>query len=353
MIKTFFSFLAALLLGGTIIAEAKVTYVPLYIVDTQADIRGPKRAPTTPLFITQDGHRLILPETEDAMTFKLLQDNNCVFEQVCQQPQPIVTLPTTLTGDYEVRLCADTYYYYGLLTLEDAIPQENTNWEEITLLGSDTSQEAILDEILGLHVVEYYMKPSAGMTEEEMAFLSEEQREAYLKRMEERNAEARANKRVGLLPEEVSPIYPQLVVTLPDGRFAINYTELVPVLVSCLQELKYQLDNRTEAIVDVMSRRATPSDISAVRSAIGNTLLSAPRTSVSEPAQVRYLLTDDVSNAYIAVTDMSGRVMTRVPAKPSETTVAIGSGILDEGIFLCTLYADGKVIGTKRLVKTR
>jgi hypothetical protein len=68
---------------------------------------------------------------------------------------------------------------------------------------------------------------------------------------------------------------------------------------------------------------------------------------------VRFLLTDDVSNAYLTVTDMSGRVMTKLPVSPSDTDASIDSGVLSEGIFLCTLYADGKNIGTKRLVKTK
>jgi hypothetical protein len=43
----------------------------------------------------------------------------------------------------------------------------------------------------------------------------------------------------------------------------------------------------------------------------------------------------------------------KVPVSPSETSVSIDSGVLGEGIFLCTLFANGEVIGTKRLVKTK
>ena len=132
------------------------------------------------------------------------------------------------------------------------------------------------------------------------------------------------------------------------------YIDLIPILISCIQELKTQLDARTETIVDVMmSRGAGTSAVSEVRAAIGNTLLSVSPSSVSESAQVRYILGDDASNAFITVTDMGGRVMTRVPVSPTETSTTIDSGILGEGIFLCTLYVDGKNVGTKRLVKTK
>ena len=106
-------------------------------------------------------------------------------------------------------------------------------------------------------------------------------------------------------------------------------------MVGCIQELKTELDSRTETIVDVMmSRGASSAAVSEVRAAIGNTLLSAAPTSVYESAQVRYLLTDNVTNAYIAITDMEGRQITKVPVSPSETSVSIDSGTLGQGIFL-------------------
>jgi len=130
--------------------------------------------------------------------------------------------------------------------------------------------------------------------------------------------------------------------------------DLIPVLISCIQELKIQIDSRTEKIVDVMmSRGAGTSAVSAVRAAVGNTLLSAGSTSVNEPARVRYLLTDDATNAYLAISDMGGRVLTKVPVFPSNTDASIDTGILSEGIYLCTLFVNGKNTGTKRLVKTK
>ena len=329
MMKQFLVLAAALLLGSTTALEAKIVYVPLYIVDTQSDVREPKRAPALPLFITQDDHKLILPESDDIHTFKLLQDSVTVYEEACQHPQPPVNLPTMLTGDFEVRLCADTYYYSGYLTLECegkvVVPEETEGWNFIVPFVGDYTQEALLNSIMGLNVVEYSRK----------------------------NYYENDRRYIGMLYDEVKAELPQVTDYSIHNENGINFYGFISVLVGCIQQLKYHLDSTTMAIIDAMSRSASSSDISSVHAAIGNTLLSADATTVSEPARLRYHLTDDVSNAYIAVTDMGGRVMTRVPVAPTETSVDIGSGVLDEGIFLCTLYADGKIIGAKRLVKTR
>jgi hypothetical protein len=347
MKKILFLF-AAILMGSMTAVEAKITYVPLYIVDTKTDMAVPKHSPSAPLFITQEGYKLTLPGIEDCHMFMVLKDNESVYQL---SYQPTVELPTTLIGDYEVRLCADTCYYHGYITLEDSsqptIPTETDYWDNITLLGSNTSQQAILDNIMGLNVVEYNMK--MNINEENLLYLSEEEKDHYIKYREEIHSQ----RRIGLLPEELRAILPQVVVDLQDGTVGINYLDIVPVLVSCIQELKIQLDTRTEKIVDAMSRSVSPSAVREVRSAIGNTLLSVAPSSANESSRVRFLLTDDVSNAYLTVTDMSGRVMTKLPVSPSDTDASIDSGVLSEGIFLCTLYADGKNIGTKRLVKTK
>lgn len=344
MTKRFYFLVIAFLMGCVTVVNAKINYVPLYISDTGAE----KHTPSIPLFITQDGHKLLLPEFEDSLTFKVFKDNNCIYNQ---RLQANVTLPTTLVGDYEVRLCADTYYYYGFITLDKPndtdIPNENANWENITLLGSNTSQQVILDYILGLNVVEYNMKMPH---QESLKYLSEEDREAYIKQWEENNGQLR----YGLLPEELEAIFPSLVIHFDNGDFGINYLDIIPILISCIQELKVQLDARTETIVDIMMSRGTgTTEAREVRAAIGNTLLSAAPTSVGEPALVRFLLTDDASNAYIAVTDMGGRLITKMPVSPSETSASVGSGILGEGIYLCTLIVNGENVGTKRLVKTK
>ena len=329
MIKKFFLLIVAFLMGSLTAVEAKIFYVPLYIIDTQTDIKEQKRAPSLPLFITQDDHKLILPEVDDSVTFMLLIDNTCVYEEACQQPQPPIYLPTMLTGDFEVRLCTDTSYYSGYLTLECEgkvdIPNETEEWSYIVPYGSELSQEDLLNNLMGLNVVEYTRK--------------------YYYENEQRF--------IGMLHDEVKAELPQVTDYSKYNEKGINLYGLISVLVGCIQELKYELDSRTMAILDAMSRGSFSSDVSSVRAAIGNTLLSAAATTVSEPAKVRYHLTDDVSNAYIAVTDMGGRVVTRVPVSPSETSASISSGVLDEGIFLCTLYADGKMISTKRLVKTK
>lgn len=58
MTKRILFLLAVILIGNMTAVNAKINYVPLYIVDTQPDVKVVKRTPTAPLFITQDDHKL-------------------------------------------------------------------------------------------------------------------------------------------------------------------------------------------------------------------------------------------------------------------------------------------------------
>jgi len=187
MTKKFFLLVVAILMGGMTAVKAKINYVPLYIVNTSSNVRTVKHSPSVPLFITQDNYRLILPQMEESLTFKVYKDDECIHQEACPQGQATVNIPSSLVGDYEVRLSADTYYYYGYITLGsqngESFPSENSNWDNITLLGSNTSQQAILDNIMGLNVVEYNMK--VDINEDDLIYLSEEDKEAYIKQREE------------------------------------------------------------------------------------------------------------------------------------------------------------------------
>ena len=142
MNKRIILFLVAVLTESLTVVNARINYIPLYIVDTQPDVKVVKRTPASPLFITQDDHILIMPDIEDSLTFMVLSNDQCVYQTNYQRSLSTINLPATLVGDYEVRLCADSYYCYGFVTLEQQekrdtsdIPNETELWENITQLG--------------------------------------------------------------------------------------------------------------------------------------------------------------------------------------------------------------------------
>ena len=110
---------AILLIGGTALALGQ-NQIPMHIIDQGPMGNGPTYAPPRPWYITQNENVLTMPAFEDDFTLQLLDEEETV---VCSAYVPAgttqVVLPTTLSGDFELRLIPflATYYYRGYIEL--------------------------------------------------------------------------------------------------------------------------------------------------------------------------------------------------------------------------------------------
>ena len=92
--------------------------VPVQIVRDQPIGNGNTLAPPRPWYITQDDFVLTLPSFEDNFTLELRdEDGTVVYSTDVPAGITTVVLPSTLSGEYELRLIpfSATYYYRGYL----------------------------------------------------------------------------------------------------------------------------------------------------------------------------------------------------------------------------------------------
>ena len=87
--------------------------------DDPSDPNNPiAKSPTLPLYITQNGNVLTLPTTPVGYTLQLRDEyNNVVYSSYIPAGTTQIVLPSTLSGGFEIRLVADTYYYIGYISL--------------------------------------------------------------------------------------------------------------------------------------------------------------------------------------------------------------------------------------------
>lgn len=92
--------------------------IPMHIVKDDASGAGPTYAPPHPWYITQDDYVLTFTAFEDDYTLELRDENDVVvYTDYVPAGTTQVVLPSTLSGDFELRLVADTYYYIGYINL--------------------------------------------------------------------------------------------------------------------------------------------------------------------------------------------------------------------------------------------
>ena len=94
--------------------------IPMQIFDDNEAGNGNTRAPARPWYITQDDYVLTLPAFDYAYTLVLLdEDGVVVYSADYSAGTTTAVLPSTLSGEFELRLVpySATYYYRGYIEL--------------------------------------------------------------------------------------------------------------------------------------------------------------------------------------------------------------------------------------------
>ena len=106
----------ALLFGVGINSIWAQQEIPMHFINEGAVGNGNTLAPPRPWYITQDDYTLTMPAFEDDFTLELLdEDGVVVYSVYVPAGTTLIVLPSTLSGDFELRLVADTYYYRGYI----------------------------------------------------------------------------------------------------------------------------------------------------------------------------------------------------------------------------------------------
>ena len=115
--KKLIIFLLFLVGGGTFAFGAQI---PMQIIDPSLPSGGHPYAPVRPWYITQDDYAFTLAATPEDYTLVVLdEDDEVVYSDILLSGSTMFVLPSTLSGDFEIRLVPydSTYYYRGYISL--------------------------------------------------------------------------------------------------------------------------------------------------------------------------------------------------------------------------------------------
>lgn len=161
------------------------------------------------------------------------------------------------------------------------------------------------------------------------------------------------NKHYGLVAQELKEIYPDLVVESQDGYLAINYLEIIPLLIRSVQELKAELDATKGDDAPVQKAQARNTDVTNI-DAVVTTLYQNTPNPFTESTLIQCDVAEAVVDADLYIYDMNGKQIDTYPiTERGATSVTIEGHSLEAGMYLYALIADGQVIDTKRMILTK
>lgn len=113
-----FILFVTLLIGGAIFSFGAQQSIPMQIINGHNVGNGHTYAPARPWYITQDDYVFTLSASSEDYTLVLLdEDGEVVYTDTLSSGSTMFVLPSTLSGNYELRLVpfSSTYYYRGYI----------------------------------------------------------------------------------------------------------------------------------------------------------------------------------------------------------------------------------------------
>lgn len=248
--------------------------------------------------------------------------------------------PVKMTGDLTVP---------NVYTTSDSRLKENI----VPLNETDDSGIQTLENILNMNVVEYNYKDTEAENLEKASNADlPEGVKSSIETIKKNNAEMASKRHIGLIAQELKEIYPDMVQEGQDGYLAVNYSELVPVLIRSIQVLKQEVDELKG--VDGSARMAPQSlGMNSTNASSKNKLFQNTPNPFKEKTIIRFQLADDVREAAICIFDMSGKMLKQMSVDSSMQSVTIGGNELSAGMYLYSLVVNGNEIDTKRMILSK
>ena len=209
-----------------------------------------------------------------------------------------------------------------------SIDADLRSYENVHPLSSGTA-----DIIHSLNPVSYTLKPDS----------------AWMLDMEAK--ELQQGTHYGLIAQDLQKIAPELVYKRAD-KLSINYIELIPLLVKTIQELSAEVEALKKSNPKV---RSLSSNKNAANEDIIEAMLYQNNPNpFSVDTKIEYQLPLSTQSATLYVYDMNGLQIEKFPISSyGEGSVVVSGGVLDAGIYLYSLIADGQIVDTKRMILTK
>ena len=133
---------------------------------------------------------------------------------------------------------------------------------------------------------------------------------------------------------------------------AINYMEMIPLLVQTINELNARLVSVENGKME-MSREMLATEFSGTKQESTASLIQNSPNPFSSQTQIRFTLPDNTRNAYIYIFDMTGKMQKQIAVNSSMESVTINGYELSAGIYLYTLVVNGQEVDTKRMILSK
>jgi nitrogen regulatory protein PII-like uncharacterized protein len=169
--------------------------------------------------------------------------------------------------------------------------------------------------------------------------------------------------RIGLIAQELKEVFPELVTEDATGFYAVDYQGMIPVLLEAIKAQQKETEE-LKAMVKNLSNSGASDNTGISERKISSVMLSDAQSIIleqnvpnpfAEQTSIAYTLIEGVQKAQILFYNLEGKLINSSDLKP---VVGMGqlnvfASDLSNGVYTYSLVVDGKIIETKRMVKSK
>lgn len=224
--------------------------------------------------------------------------------------------------------------------------------EDVQGLDTDTRGTSVLDALESLTPVSFHYKQLETTKNEPVV---DENGEEITE--EELPNPVMEKEHFGLIAQELQEVYPNLVYEKDDGYLAVNYVELVPVLMQAIKELKSEVDELKSSAGKASRSPRSENEQETLslpfreETGIGSSMDQNVPNPFTEKTDIAIYLPESVQSATLYIYDLSGKQLEQHPITGRGNTVmTIHADRMDAGMYVYSLIADKKVVTTKKMI---
>lgn len=211
--------------------------------------------------------------------------------------------------------------------------------------------ESVSDKVAGLSAVTRYGRPTTTGMASARTENSTENSTASLVR-----AQQAERPHYGLSAEQMEEAFPELVYTAKDGSKLINYTELIPILVQSISELKVEIATLKGAAEPTSDRsiKSLAANVDDLSGQEASSLKQNQPNPFNAFTTIAMNIPHEVQQACLYIYDMNGKQIRRTAiTERGAYEMTLTASELEPGMYLYTLITDGKIVATKRMILTK
>jgi len=153
----------------------------------------------------------------------------------------------------------------------------------------------------------------------------------------------------GLNADQLKEAFPDLVYENEDGTSAINYMEMVPILVQTINELNNRIKD-LESMIGLNAKSTT--DINTEKYEDVMLCQNTPNP-FNETTTISFNIPENSKSATIYFYDATGKQIKEIGVNSGKSSINISASTFTPGMYLYSLVSDGKIVSTKRMIVTK